>query len=199
MCRQPDQRCEQKQVSEHHVTEPFPDTEGLLQILRDGIHHHNRQRRQGIGFAVTADRHGVDHPSVVIIIEVINPDIFRGKERSIDQQGFGGFQRGIQIIQPLFGQPFGRNGSLQRVNMILPPEQILIVIINQHHRRGIQGEIRRKTDIEFTFIPLRQAVEQIALAAQHGVGGFIKADQVTDQRHGAVRERHGEDHGKRCQ
>ena len=135
----------------------------------------------------------------MVIIEVINPDIFCGKERGIDQQGFGGFQRGIQIIQPLFGQPFGRNRSLQRVNMILPPEQILIVIINQHHGRGIQGEIRRKADIKLTVIPLRQAVKQIALAAQHGVGGFIKTDQVTDQCHRTVRERHGEDHGKRCQ
>ena len=78
---------------------------------------------------------------------------------------------------------------------MLRPQQFTFGVVNQRHRRALHVQVFGDIDIDVVIFPLRQHVEQVALAPQQAEGGFIKAHAVAYQRNHAVRQRQDQHHG----
>ncbi|MOA24266.1 hypothetical protein D3C78_1449390 [compost metagenome] len=92
-------------------------------------------------------------------------------------------------MQPLFLDPF-----FQFRHRALAPQQVAFIVVDKHQRWGIEIEIGRDGNGQLLVFPLRQAEEQVALTAQQTESGFIKADDIADDRNQPVGQRQRQDH-----
>jgi hypothetical protein len=101
---------------------------------------------------------------------------------------------GVDFVEAGLLQPLLVDQLLQLRHFALAPQQIAFIVVDKHQRGEVEIDIGGNGDGELVVFPLRQAEEQVALAAQQAEGGLVEADDVADDRHQTVRERQRQDH-----
>jgi hypothetical protein len=114
------------------------------------------------GIAVDGD--GVGGLVVFIVIAQFIELILQ--QRIGPQQLPAGGVVGLQLLEAVGVQPLLADLGDQMRHPALLPQQVAALIVDQRQAGALPVEIFRHFDADFAVFPLRQGVEQIALAAQ---------------------------------
>ena len=96
---------------------------------------------------------------------------------------------GLNLMKAVIFEPVRLNTLDEPRNIALRPQQLAVSVVNQRYRGALHIEVIGNINFDGVVFPLRQHIEQVALAAQQAEGGFIEANAISHQRDHAIGKR----------